>query len=114
MDKSERLARVVLNAKAGKDRVDHARYVTEQGRVVAYRGFWQSAEPIAAKLVDSASKSVFTLPKKPVFDFRAHFCHSAPMETHVSGFRRQRHGGPKAISYQLAKRSGPARSKTTN
>ena len=27
------------------------------------------------------------LPKKPVFDFRAHFCHSAPMETHAFGFR---------------------------
>ena len=26
-------------------------------------------------------------PKKPVFDFRAHFCHSAPVETHASGFR---------------------------
>ena len=25
-------------------------------------------------------------PKKPVFDFRAHFCHSAPMETHAFGF----------------------------
>ena len=25
--------------------------------------------------------------KKPVFDFRAHFCHSAPMETHAFGFR---------------------------
>ena len=25
-------------------------------------------------------------PKKPVFDFRAHFCHPAPMETHASGF----------------------------
>ena len=26
-------------------------------------------------------------PRKPVFDFRAHFCHSAPMETHAFGFR---------------------------
>ena len=26
-------------------------------------------------------------PKKPVFDFRAHFCHSAPMETYAFGFR---------------------------
>jgi hypothetical protein len=26
-------------------------------------------------------------PKKPVFDFRAHSCHSAPMETHAFGFR---------------------------
>ena len=26
-------------------------------------------------------------PEKPVFDFRAHFCHSAPMETHAFGFR---------------------------
>jgi len=26
-------------------------------------------------------------PKKPVFDFRAHFCHSAPIETHAFGFR---------------------------
>jgi hypothetical protein len=26
-------------------------------------------------------------PKRPVFDFRAHFCHSAPMETHAFGFR---------------------------
>ena len=25
-------------------------------------------------------------PKRPVFDFRAHFCHSAPMETHAFGF----------------------------
>ena len=25
--------------------------------------------------------------QKPVFDFRAHFCHSAPMETHAFGFR---------------------------
>ena len=23
----------------------------------------------------------------PVFDFRAHFCHSAPVETHAFGFR---------------------------
>jgi hypothetical protein len=30
---------------------------------------------------------LFGLPKKPVFDFRAHFCHSAPMETHACGFR---------------------------
>jgi len=51
-------------------------------------------------------------------NFRAHFCHSAPMEMHASGFRLranapegpkpfsisqtpgQRPGGPKAISYQ--------------
>ena len=26
-------------------------------------------------------------PKRPVFDFRAHSCHSAPMETHAFGFR---------------------------
>ena len=26
-------------------------------------------------------------PRKPVFDARAHFCHSAPMETHALGFR---------------------------
>ena len=26
-------------------------------------------------------------PRKPVFDSRAHFCHSAPMETHAFGFR---------------------------
>jgi hypothetical protein len=46
-------------------------------------------------------------PKKAVFDFRAHFCHAAPMETHAFGvrlFRRktpgQRPEGPKAISYQ--------------
>ena len=25
-------------------------------------------------------------PKKPVFDFRAHFCHSAPVGTHAFGF----------------------------
>ena len=41
-------------------------------------------------------------PSGPVFDFRAHFCHSAPMETHA--FRLptpgQRPGGPKAIFYQ--------------
>jgi hypothetical protein len=24
-------------------------------------------------------------PQKPVFDFRAHFCHSAPMKTHAFG-----------------------------
>ena len=39
---------------------------------------------------------------RPVFDFRAHFCHSAPIETR---FRLQtpgqRPGGPKAISYQF-------------
>ena len=26
-------------------------------------------------------------PKKPVFDFRAHFYHSAPIETHASSFK---------------------------
>ena len=26
-------------------------------------------------------------PRKSVFDSRAHFCHSAPMETHAFGFR---------------------------
>ena len=26
-------------------------------------------------------------PKRPVFDFRAHFCHSAPIETHAFDFR---------------------------
>jgi hypothetical protein len=26
-------------------------------------------------------------PAAAVFDFRAHFCHSAPMETHAFGFR---------------------------
>ena len=26
-------------------------------------------------------------PRAPVFDFRAHFCHPAPMETHAFGFR---------------------------
>ena len=38
----------------------------------------------------------------PVFDFRAHFCHSAPMEAHAFSFRlrAQRPGVPKAISYQ--------------
>jgi hypothetical protein len=25
--------------------------------------------------------------KRPVFDFRAHFCHAAPMETHAFGCR---------------------------
>jgi hypothetical protein len=25
--------------------------------------------------------------RQPVFDFRAHFCHSAPMETHAFGFK---------------------------
>ena len=53
-------------------------------------------------------------PKKPVFDFRAHFCHSAPMETHAFGFRLRANApedqkrfpirrfpiSPKAISYQ--------------
>ena len=39
-----------------------------------------------------ASAPVFTVrvgpyAAKPVFDFRAHFCHSAPMETHAFGFR---------------------------
>jgi hypothetical protein len=42
-------------------------------------------------------------PPKPVFDFRAHICHSALMETR---FRLQtsgeRPGGQKAISYQFA------------
>jgi hypothetical protein len=43
-------------------------------------------------------------PKKPVFDFRAHFCQSAPVETHAFGFRlpAQRPGGPNAISYQFS------------
>jgi len=35
-------------------------------------------------------------PKKPVFDFRAHFCHSAPMETHASGFKL-RTNAPKGL-----------------
>jgi hypothetical protein len=26
-------------------------------------------------------------PKKPLFDLRAYFCHSAPVETHALGFR---------------------------
>jgi hypothetical protein len=28
-----------------------------------------------------------SLGRAPAFDFRAHFCHSAPMETHGFGFR---------------------------
>jgi hypothetical protein len=41
--------------------------------------------------------------RAPVFDFRAHFCHSAPMETHAFGFRLRAKApeGPKAISYQF-------------
>ena len=42
-------------------------------------------------------------PPAAQLDFRAHFCHSAPMETHAFGFTTpgQRPGGPKAISYQF-------------
>jgi hypothetical protein len=38
-----------------------------------------------------------------VFDFRAYFCHSAPMETHAFGFalRAKAPGGAKAISISL-------------
>ena len=48
-------------------------------------------------------------PKKPVFDTRSHFCHSAPMETHAFGFRLRANApegqkrfpiSPKAIFYQ--------------
>ena len=37
-----------------------------------------------------------------VFDLRADFCHSAPMETHAFGFRLRANApeGQKAISYQ--------------
>ncbi len=41
-------------------------------------------------------------PKKPVFDFRAHFCHSAPWKRTLSASDPgQLPGGPKAISYQF-------------
>jgi hypothetical protein len=53
-------------------------------------------------------------PEKAVFDFRAHFCHSAPMETRAFSFRLRVNApegqkrfpfrrfpiSPKAISYQ--------------
>jgi hypothetical protein len=41
-----------------------------------------------------------------VFDFRAHFCHSAPMETHAFGFRLRANdpeGQKRFLSVELAK-----------
>jgi hypothetical protein len=41
-------------------------------------------------------------PRAPVFDFRAHFCHSGPWKRTLSASDSgpQRPGGPKSISYQ--------------
>jgi hypothetical protein len=42
------------------------------------------------------------LRRQPEFDFRAHFYHSAPMETHAFGFRLRANApeGLKRFSYQ--------------
>jgi hypothetical protein len=43
--------------------------------------------PAAPECASRTPCSAAPSPPAPVFDFRAHFCHSAPMETHAFGFR---------------------------
>jgi hypothetical protein len=53
--------------------------------------------------VERTSRTLFSGPHpQPVFDFRAYFCHSAPMETHAFGFRLRANApeGQKRFSYQ--------------
>ena len=45
-------------------------------------------------------------PKKPVFDFRAHFCHSAPMETHAFGFRLRANAPEGQKRFPISRKSG--------
>ena len=55
------------------------------GRCVP-RQLKRSAAPECASRTP-CSAAPAALRRQPVFDFRAHFCHSAPMETHAFGFR---------------------------
>ena len=43
--------------------------------------------PAAPECASRTPCSAAPSPPAAVFDFRAHFCHSAPMETHAFGFR---------------------------
>ena len=43
--------------------------------------------PAAPKCASCTPCSAAPSPPAAAFDFRAHFCHSAPMETHAFGFR---------------------------
>ena len=43
--------------------------------------------PAAPECASRTPCSAAPSPPAPVFDFRAHSCHSAPMETHAFGFR---------------------------
>jgi hypothetical protein len=42
--------------------------------------------PASASCLAFEVPAVRIIDPPPVFDFRAHFCHSAPMETHAFGF----------------------------
>ena len=69
---------------------------------------WRSRQlkrPGAPKCASLTPCSAAFSPPAPVFDFRAHFCHSAPMEMHAFGFRLRANApeGQKAISYQFSK-----------
>ena len=44
---------------------------------------------------------------QPVFDFRAHFCHSAPMETHAFGFRLRANAPEGQKRFPISKRTDP-------
>ena len=57
--------------------------------LIASERSWAAFSTPKSRLRNSLSPPASTPrnPKKPVFDFRAHFCHSAPMETHAFGFR---------------------------
>ena len=51
---------------------------------------WRSPPPETPAAPECASRtpcSAAPSPPATVFDFRAHFCHSAPMETHAFSFR---------------------------
>ena len=66
---------------------------------------WRPPPPETPAAPKCASHPLFSGPQLSggsEFDFRAHFCHSAPMETHAFGLRlrAKRPGGPNAISYQ--------------
>ena len=45
-------------------------------------------------------------PKKTVFDFRAHFCHAAPMETHAFGLRIPANAPKGQKPFSVSRKSG--------
>ena len=54
--------------------------------------YYCTSSPTVKNPFGNVKKATFALLRpslrdKTVFDFRAHFCHSAPMETHAFGFR---------------------------